>query len=118
MDTVSLNVHVAEIASTRDKNHMDKPPADAPEHLKCRYWREEIMTWTRAQASEATGFSVSTISDMELGFNRSTKANIDPAAMKRYRMACAAASLGVDFDWYTTRLIPEHPVEIRVFGGK
>lgn len=67
---------------------------------------------TRAELAEATGFSVSTITDMESGQNRSTKAPIDPAAMKRYRMACTAVTLGAEFNWRIARVIPTGYCEI------
>lgn len=118
MDTVTENLHVAEIASTQDKQPMEPPSHDAPEHIKARYWRDEIVKMTKGEVAELTGFSVSTITDMEAGHNRTTKKTIDPDAMRRYRMACAAVTLGVQFDWISVSLIPEVPVEIKLFGVK
>lgn len=118
MDTVTENLHVAEIASTKDSQRMERPPADAPEHALCLYWRKEIMKMSRAELSEVIGFSASTITDMETGHNRSTKVPIDPAAMKRYRMACAGAALGAEFTWLKLKVIPAGQVEINFLEGK
>lgn len=94
---------------------MIPPAADAPEHVKARWWRESVANMSRSEVAELTGFSVSRIADMESGQNRSTHAPIDEATMRRYRMACAAVSLGVEFDWIDMKLIPDVPVEIRMF---
>ncbi|MDI7862547.1 hypothetical protein MRS76_11300 [Rhizobiaceae bacterium n13] len=107
MDTVSENLHVAEIASTEDMPKMEKPDADAPEHVKCKWWREEVMELSREQLAPLVGFSAAAIKD----FERPNK-EIDPMARKRYTMACAAVSIGVEFDWLTTRLSISRPVEI------
>lgn len=76
------------------------------------------MKMSRAELAEAIGFSASSITDIETGHNRATKAPIDPAVIKRYRLACAAVALGVDFDWLSMSIIPDVPVEIRFFGRK
>lgn len=95
------------------------PPApDAPEHVRARYWREHIARMSRAEVADATGVSVSRIIDIEAGENRTTHTPIDADTMRRYRMACAAVSLGVNFDWITMSLIPDVPVEIRMFRLK
>lgn len=94
------------------------PPApDAPEHVRARWWRIHSVKMTRAEVAETTGVSVSRIADIEAGENRTTKTPIDDATMKRYRMACAAVTLGVEFDFVTMSLIPDVPVEIRLFRG-
>lgn len=96
----------------------DIPPApDAPEHVRARWWRIHSVKMTRAEVAELTGVSASRIADIEAGENRSTKQPIDDATMKRYRMACAAVTLGADFDFVTLSVIPTVPVEIRLFRG-
>lgn len=94
---------------------MEPPSRDDPEHVKMRYWRAEIVKMSQPELSKVSGFSVSTIADMEAGMNRSTKTPLDPNAVKRYRMACAAVTLGCKFDWLSLRMIPDAPVEIRLF---
>lgn len=93
------------------------PPAtDAADHIRCKWWRENIMHMSRPKLAELTGFSASSIADIETGMNRSTKAPIDPAVMQRYRLACAAVALGVQFDWLSLSVIPTVPVEIKMIG--
>ncbi|MBB4066770.1 helix-turn-helix domain-containing protein [Gellertiella hungarica] len=88
---------------------MDKPPHDAPEHLKARYWREEVLELTRDQLAALTGFSASSIKDFE-----NPSKDIDPMARKRYRLACAAVAMGIQFDWLTTSLKIQQPVQITI----
>ncbi|MBB4342133.1 helix-turn-helix domain-containing protein [Rhizobium leguminosarum] len=83
------------------------PPDDAPEHVLCKWWRDEWIELTREQLSGLTGYSVSSIRDFELG-----EKEIDPNVRKRYRLACAAVAMGIDFDWLTTRLHIMRPVTI------
>lgn len=106
MDTLTENLHGSGIASTQEAT-MEKPGPDAPEHVKCRWWRNDLMELTREQLSGLTGFSASAIRDYESG----TK-EIDPMTQKRYRMACAAVAMGVQFDWLTTSLEITRPVKI------
>jgi transcriptional regulator with XRE-family HTH domain len=94
---------------------MTPPRSSDPEHVRCKYWREEIVKMSRQEVADLTGMSVSRIADFEAGMNRATKTPIDEASMKRYRMACAAVTLGCRFDWLSCRLITELPVEIRLF---
>lgn len=94
------------------------PPADAPEHVKAEWWRKNVARLSRPELAQLTGFSVSRIADIEAGVTRSTGAPIDQGAMNRYRMACAAVALGVEFDWLTLSLIPDMPVEIRMFSAR
>ena len=94
------------------------PPKDAPEHVRCRWWRENIARLSRPELADMIGVSASRIADIEAGQTRSTKAPIDDATMRRYRMACAAVTLGVDFDWLTISLIPDVPVEIRLYQAR
>lgn len=94
------------------------PPESAPEHVKAKYWREHIVRLSRPKLAEMIGMSVSTIADIEAGHNRSTKAVIDTAVMQRYRMCCAAVMAGIEFDWLSMSLIPDVPVQIRMFHGR
>ena len=80
---------------------------DEPEHVLCRRWRVEVMELTREQLSALTGFSASMIKDYE----RPGKA-IDEKARRRYRMACAALSAGVEFDWSRTSFQITRPVRV------
>lgn len=112
MDTLTENLHVAEIASMQDEP-MERPDADAPEYIKCRWWRNDLMELTREDLAALTGFSVSAIRDFE-----HPGKDIDPMARKRYRLACAAATMGIQFDWLTTTQVVTMPIEIRMIGGK
>lgn len=94
------------------------PPESAPEHVKAKYWREHIVRLSRPKLAEMIGMSVSSIADIETGHNRSTKAVIDGAVMQRYRMCCAAVMAGIEFDWFSVSLIPDVPVQIRMFHGR
>jgi len=107
-----------EIHETEPEDVTDNiPPAkDAPDHIRCKWWRENIMHMSRSKLSELTGFSQSSIADIEAGVNRSTKAPIDEAVMQRYRLACAAVALNVQFDWLSLSIIPTVPVEIKMIG--
>lgn len=107
MDTVSRNMHGADIASTQDNQTMNKPAEDAPEHEKCRWWREEMVLMTRDQLSGVTGFSVSAIRDFENGVKE-----IDPMARKRYLAACGYVAMGVKFDWLSASLELSRPAKI------
>lgn len=74
-------------------------PKDLPEHERARQWRKAIGL-TVAELSERTGFSVSSIQDFEAGARRPTGAKLDPRAVLRYRLACAAINANADgFDW-------------------
>lgn len=84
---------------------MDKPADDAPDHVKCRWWRSELMELTREQLAAMTGFSVSTIRDFENGAKE-----IDPMARKRYALACAAVSAGIEFTWTRTSYVITRPI--------
>ncbi|TBY41625.1 XRE family transcriptional regulator [Rhizobium leguminosarum bv. viciae] len=80
---------------------------DEPEHVLCKRWRVEKMELTREQLSTLTGFSASMIKDYE----RPNRV-IDENARKRYRLACAAVELGIDFDWEGASLLITQPVHI------
>lgn len=84
----------------------------APEHERALFWRKHVVKLTRDQLSELVGVSVSRIADIEAGKSRANGAPIDAATMTRYRMACAAVTLGVSFDWTSLKLRPNAPVEI------
>ncbi|NTG61824.1 helix-turn-helix transcriptional regulator [Agrobacterium rhizogenes] len=98
MDSQPENLQGAAIASPQEE-FMEKPADDAPEHIKCRWWRNDLMELTREQLAAATGFSVSTIRDFESG------KEVDPMARKRYTLACAAVSAGVEFTWTRTSYV-------------
>lgn len=87
---------------------------DEPEHVRCKRWREEVVRLSRPDLSDLTGFSASSIADIEAGFNRTTGKPIDGAVMKRYRMACASATIGAVFDWNMVRIVPTGYCEIIV----
>jgi hypothetical protein len=112
MDSQPENLHVAEIASMQEPL-MERPSADAPEAIKCRWWREQFVKLSREDLAMMTGFSVSAVRDFE-----HPGKDIDPMARKRYRLACAAAVIGIEFDWMETTLRISRPVEIKMMGGE
>jgi len=107
-----------DLVTTYDEAGMSTadPARDAPENERCQWWRENIMHMSRPELAERVGMSVSTITDIERGYYRGNKAVIDPAVMQRYRLACAAVALNVQFDWLSLSVIPTVPVEIRMIG--
>jgi hypothetical protein len=106
MDSQPENLHGAAIASPQE-TLMERPDDDAPEHEKCKWWRTEVVSLSREQLAPLIGFSTSAIKD----FERANK-DVDPMARKRYMMACAAFSIGVQFNWFETSLMISRPVEI------
>jgi len=79
-----------------------------------RHWREKIMKLSRRELAELTGFSASRISDIEQGSNRASGAETDEANMLRYRLACAAVTLGAQFNWTEISLKTTVPIEIKL----
>ncbi len=79
-----------------------------------RHWREKIMKLSRRELADLTGFSPSRISDIEQGRNRTSGIETDEANMRRYRLACAAVTLGVEFDWSEISLKTALPLEIKL----
>lgn len=94
----------------------DHPPKDAPEHVRARYWRENIAKMSRPQLAEAIGYSVSSIADIEAGMNRTTRQPIDPLTMKRYRLLCAGVGLDIEFDWDELEMMIVEPVMLKMWG--
>ena len=91
--------------------------AKAPEHERARYWRENIVNLSRRELAERIGISASRITDYERGHDRGSGVPIDQGTMTRYRLACAAIMLGVEFDWLTLSLTPPGQVRITMPGG-
>lgn len=83
------------------------PDDDAPEHVRCKWWRQEWMDLTRDQLAGLTGFSVASIRDYEDGVK-----DIPAAVRKRYRMACAAVAMGLEFDWENAVLKIDRPATL------
>ena len=62
---------------------------------KAKAWRLR-RRFTIKEIAEATGYSASTISDIEAGAARGPKAHpTPPGTMRRYRMCCAAIEYGL-----------------------
>ena len=94
-----------------------RPPAKAPEHERARYWRENIVNLSRRELAERIGISASRITDYERGHDRGSGAPIDQGARTRYRLACAAVALGIEFDWLTlSHLTPLGQVRLTMPG--
>lgn len=65
-------------------------------HEQFLKWRRENR-YTRAQLAALTGFSASTIADMETGIVRAVRKRPVPSAtMKRYRLCLAAIAHGLE----------------------
>lgn len=94
----------------------EKPDKSEPEHIRARYWRENVVRMSRPALAEAIGYSVSTIGDMEAGMNRITKKPIDAVAMKRYRLLCMTVGLDASFDWDELEMIIVEPVMLKMWG--
>lgn len=84
------------------KTSSKKPDAKVSEGVKARWWRENIMRMSRKDISDLTGYSTVHIGNIEGDWNSSTKGPPPPRAYQQYRVACAAISAGVVFDWFTT----------------
>lgn len=82
---------------------------DEPEHVLCRRWREDVLELSRPQMATLTGYSAASIKDFEKAGR-----DIDEKARKRYRLAVAAASFGVEFDWQDAYLRTRVPVEMTI----
>jgi transcriptional regulator with XRE-family HTH domain len=74
---------------------------DLPEHERARQWREACGL-TRSDLSGLTGYSESSIKQMETGKN-SAGEPVGEDAWQRYRLVCAAVMAGLDFDWRRVR---------------
>lgn len=91
------------------------PPAlDAPEHERARWWRENVVRLSRPELAKRIGMSPSRILDYEAGHRRDTGKAIEPEQMRRYRMLCAAVTMGLQFDWLECRLEPAGRVKVIV----
>lgn len=66
---------------------------------RARYWRETIMGWSRRQLAPRIGLSVDAIRRYEEG------GIADDRLWLRYRLACAAVTMGVSFDWTTATVM-------------
>lgn len=78
------------------------PPANAPEHLRARYWRLHVARLTLAALAKRLHMTIGTIADYEAGRSRRTGRRISSAARRRYRLLCAALDRGLD-RWYWPR---------------
>jgi hypothetical protein len=92
------------------------PPPYAPEHVRARYWREHTMRLSRRELGEMLAMSESRIEDLERGTVRGDERPIDPASMQRYRLACAALTLGIEFDWVSLIMTTPVPVTITLYA--
>lgn len=76
-----------------------------PEHVRARHWREDIMKLSRPELAERIGLSVSAIVDYENGRRRGQNRDLTPDEYRTYRLACAAFTAGLEFDWLTCRAV-------------
>lgn len=74
---------------------------DLAEHERARHWRVSCGM-SRAELSLLTGYSESSIKQMEAGKN-SAGDTVSEDAWQRYRLVCAAAMAGLEFDWRTVK---------------
>jgi transcriptional regulator with XRE-family HTH domain len=77
------------------------------EHEKARLWRQ-AMGLSRKALSQATGFSVSSIADIEAGRYRENGHPIPAAVFQKYRLACGAVTADVKFNWYRATARSSH----------
>jgi hypothetical protein len=80
----------------------ERPPPDAPEHVRAEWWRVHVAKLSRPSLADRIGKSPSYVARMEAGQIGSRA--IDAEEYKIYRLACAAITAGVDFDWIDARL--------------
>lgn len=74
-------------------------PKTLTAHERAKQWREKLGL-SVDRLADVTGFSRSTIFDMESGFQRTTGKPVEPRAFQRYRLTCAAINSGAEsFDW-------------------
>lgn len=100
----------------------EPPLLDAPEFYKARWWREHVFKGSRADLSDLVGYSEEHIANLEAGTHRATGHPMRPAAYRAYRMACAAISAGVGFNWISVSLkgeptLPVSAAEYRERSG-
>ncbi len=75
------------------------------DHDKLLTWRKAAKL-TRQALAEATGYSISTITDMETGTYRSSGKRVDAKALQRYKLACATVAASLDAPWHVV-IVPE-----------
>ena len=90
------------------------PGLDAPEHERALWWRENVVGLSRSELAKRIGYSETAIMNIELGVQQDTGRPVEERAMLRYRLACAAITLDVLFDWATCTLQLESPVTLSV----
>ncbi len=78
------------------------PAKTAPEGTKARWWREHVMKMSRQDISDLTGYSTTHIRNLEMHSNGERKGELPESSYRRYRLACAAISAGIEFDWVST----------------
>lgn len=80
----------------------ERPPPDAPENVRAQWWRVHVAKLSRPALAAIIGKSPSFITRMEEGHIAGRAIEPDEYAM--YRLACAAITAGVAFDWLESRL--------------
>ena len=65
---------------------------------RAKWWRLHVIGLTVEQLAELTGYSTMAIYLMERGINSSGHL-VKPWAWQRYKMACAGAVHGREFNW-------------------
>jgi hypothetical protein len=80
----------------------EPPAADAPEHVRAHWWRVHVAKLARPALADQLGKSAAYIQRMEGGEINGRP--IEAAEYAMYRLACAAISAGVKFDWISTTL--------------
>jgi transcriptional regulator with XRE-family HTH domain len=81
----------------------ERPAPDAPEHVRARWWRENVLGLSRRQLADLVGYSETMIKEFEHG-RRFDGSPLSLNALTRYRTACAAIEARVRFDWLTCRV--------------
>lgn len=109
-----INQNGANAAFNPKDNPMVRPAISDPENIRSRWWRECVVQLTRKELADLVGVSESRIADIEAGKTRGTNAPIDAQTLQRYRLACAAVALGIEFDWLTCTMRPLAKVDITI----
>lgn len=68
-------------------------PKDSPDHVKARWWRENVVKMSRPALGNALGYTSTAIYNIENNIRTNDK------SMQRYKMACAGLVSNPKFYW-------------------
>lgn len=74
----------------------DKLPKNAPEGLRAAWWRERVLKMSRPELAKQLGMTPLAIFNIETSQTAKVR--------DTYRLALAALSIGIMFDWKNIRI--------------